>query len=272
MLSIMAILIILGITTLIFEYKYHVLFKELSVLTTKDEEYKNDIEEYEKKVADLNLQVEGKEFDILKDREGTVTIETLKNVDLRGINKIMISTHPDDEMFWGGGHLIEDDYLVVCVTCGMDANRQEEFEKSMKDTNDKYLMLSYPKVVDPSLGREFDWRASSYLTRDIENILSLKNWDMIVTHNPDGEYGHKYHILTSQIVTSLVKDKSKLFYFGKYYKASETSKLSTNTLNPATYQIKTQIIDANYKSQWLSADNHEHMFNNENFVQYANWK
>lgn len=209
---------------------------------------------------------------LMKEREGTYPVEKLEELDLEGINKIMISTHPDDEMFWGGGHLLKDDYLVVCVTCGMDAHRQKEFENTMNDVGDKYVMLSYPRPVDVNLNREFNWKAAAYLTQDLENILNLKNWDEIVTHNPEGEYGHKYHILTSQIVTSIVKDKSKLYYFGKFYKKENIDKLSADVLDETTYNRKVALITANYKSQWKSAEINSHMFRNENFVKYSDWK
>jgi len=271
LITIIIALITINLTIVYFGFKNYILSNELTILATTNKNRKNDIEEYKNKIEELTSKIDDTYNDILKDREGTVKIDTLKNIDLTGINKIMISTHPDDEMFWGGGHLIEDDYLVVCVTCGMDENRKEEFEKIMSLTKDKYLTLSYPRVVDPKLNREFDWRTAAYLTEDLENILSLKDWDTIVTHNPSGEYGHKYHRLTSQIVTSLVKDKSRLYYFGKYYKKDETSLLSKNTLKKATYDKKMKFINDTYLSQAGSVKNHNHMFQNENFIKYKDW-
>ena len=41
----------------------------------------------------------------------------LKKIDFSKYNKLMIVAHPDDETLWGGGHLIDGDYVVVCVTC-----------------------------------------------------------------------------------------------------------------------------------------------------------
>lgn len=207
-----------------------------------------------------------------REKEGTYSLEKLKSLDLDGYDKIMISTHPDDEMFWGGGHLLEDDYLVVCVTCGMDDNRLKEFEKIMSITNDKYITLSYPKVVSPKLNREFNWEASAYLTQDLINILNLKDWDMIVTHNPDGEYGHKYHKLTSQIVTSLVKDKNKLYYFEKYYDKIAAKDYDGPKISDSLYQRKYQAIYDTYISQRGSVSNHKQMFDNENFIKYDAWK
>lgn len=207
-----------------------------------------------------------------KPLEGTYSISKLKELNLDGYDKIMIATHPDDEMFWGGAHLLEDNYLVVCVTCGMDDNRLEEFKKMMSITNDKYVYLTYPRVVDPSLNREFNWEAASYLSQDIANILSLKDWDMIVTHNPEGEYGHKYHKLTSQVVTSLVKDKDKLYYFEKYYSKSAAASYTGPTIKDDLYKLKCQYSYDVYVSQRGSIPYHKHMFNNENFIQYKDWK
>ncbi len=241
----------------------------------KSEEEKNTLQgSYDSLSSSYNaLENNSKElkFTFMKNREGTYSVDKLKSLDLEGIDKIMISTHPDDEMFWGGGELIKDDYLVVCVTCGMDDNRLDEFQKSMKLTNDKYITLGYPRPVDKSLNREFNWKAAGYLTQDLENILNLKNWSKVVTHNPEGEYGHKYHILTSQIVTSLVKDKNKLFYFEKYFKKEQEDQI-VKTLSDEVYNKKLAIINANYKSQWKSAEIHSHMFKNETLIKYSDWK
>ena len=246
----------------------------LEVERLKDQNEKNVLENTTLQTSYDNLIGSNKDLEhyLMKRREGTYPIEKLESLDLNGIDKIMITTHPDDEMFWGGGHLLNDNYLVVCVTCGMDDHRQREFENTMNDVGDKYVMLGYPRPVDESLKREFNWKAAGYLTQDLENILNLKSWKEIVTHNPEGEYGHKYHILTSQIVTSIVKDKNRLSYFGKFYKKEEVDKLSSDVLDENTYNRKLAIIMATYKSQWLSAENNSHMFKNENFIKYSDWK
>lgn len=235
-------------------------------LTKENFKLKEDIKE------NINKNFAETPVEIDKRVEGSYPLEKLDSMDISKYNKIMISTHPDDEMYWGGAHLLEDDYLVVCITCGMDDNRQEEFEKMMSITGDAYIMLSYPKSVDLSLVREFNWYAASYVTQDLINILSLKDWDMIVTHNPEGEYGHKYHILTSQIVTSLVKDKEKLYYFEKYYTADNASSYTGPVLSEEMYKKKYNLAYDVYVSQRAAFRAFSHMFNNENFVKYSDWK
>ena len=43
-------------------------------------------------------------------------------------DKLMIVAHPDDEVLWGGGHLYDKGYLVVCVTNGRNKVRSQEFK------------------------------------------------------------------------------------------------------------------------------------------------
>lgn len=45
-----------------------------------------------------------------------------------------------------------------------------------------------------------------YSKRDKKEIDS-KDWDKIVTHNPDGEYGHIHHKKVSKYVTMILKKK-----------------------------------------------------------------
>lgn len=248
--------------------------KQVQELTLENIKFKEELVSNKSDFDNYRHEVEVEKNKNKASKRGTYSVEELEKIDLNGINKIMIVTHPDDEMIWGGAHLIEDDYFVVCVTCGMDDYRVKEFQKSMEQTGEKFVMLEYPRKVDPGLKREFNWIATSYLTQDIENILNLKKWDMIVTHNPEGEYGHKYHILTSQVVTSLVSesDRDKFYYFGKWYSKDNLGMLSSDNLNEEMYNKKVDIIVGNYVSQKNAINYNFHMFRNENWIKYSDWK
>ena len=138
-------------------------------------------------------------------------------LDLTNVDNLMIVAHPDDDYIWGGSHLIDDDYLVVCITCGVKRVRALEFKKAMDKTGDKYIMLGYP---DKTNGKRDNWDlVYDDITKDLKKIIEYKNWNIIVTHNPDGEYGHIHHKMTSNIVTSLTGDN--LYYFGRYYKKDD---------------------------------------------------
>ncbi len=49
-------------------------------------------------------------------------------IDLTTVDNLMIVAHPDDELLWGGAHLLRDNYLVVCITCGPNITRVNEFK------------------------------------------------------------------------------------------------------------------------------------------------
>lgn len=193
-------------------------------------------------------------------------------VDLNNIDNIMIVAHPDDEMIFGGSHLINENYLVVCITCGAREDRVKEFKNVMKETHDKYIMLDYP---DKTNGERDNWdTVYDKITKDIEKILSLKKWKTIVTHNEKGEYGHIHHKMTHNIVTDIYEknyiDNDNLYFFGKYYKKDKIDEVK-DTLSQITEEEnnkKTKILYDYYVSQKSTLDGLQHIFKFENFTKY----
>lgn len=194
-------------------------------------------------------------------------------VDLLDINMIakenvnlMIVAHPDDETIWGGAHLLEENYFVVCVTCGNVDYRDAEFKEVMKRTGDSYTFLGYSDLEGSKIS---DWEnEKERIAEDLELIIKGRDWEKIVTHNPVGEYGHKHHIMISEMV-SKVASKDNLYYFGRYYKENEIPVMER--VNSAYYKIKMNDLISVYKSQPRAMKRHKHMMEYENFVQYYDW-
>lgn len=210
---------------------------------------------------------------ILKNKK-TINKNELRNfdVDLANIDKVMFVAHPDDDMIWGGSHLIDDNYLVVCVTCGSRADRVEEFKNVMAATGDKYIMLDYP---DKTNGERDNWdTVYDDITKDVEKILAMKDWELIVTHNEAGEYGHIHHKMTHNIVTDVYKtnylNKNNLYFFGKYYKANQIDEVKSELteISEENYNKKNDIIYKYYTSQKSVADGLSHMFKYEKWDKY----
>ena len=191
-------------------------------------------------------------------------------LDLSGVNKLMVVAHPDDELLWGGLHLIDDDYLVVCITCGPNKVRVNEFISVMNETNDKYILLGYP---DKTNGERDNWNSSrDGITKDLKEIINLKDWDLIVTHNPQGEYGHQHHKMTSQIMTQVVEDKDKLYYFGRYHsKTRMTNYLDSMTPSDNNIRKKKDLIGL-YRSQSFIQTSFDHMYEYEDWENYYKWE
>ena len=130
-----------------------------------------------------------------------LTDERLAELDLTGITHLMIVAHPDDETLWGGAHIADGGYLVVCITNGYNATRSAEFQAVMQASNNVGLILSYPDKV---AGKRDDWtHVRSQIQTDLEKVMTYQPWEDIVTHNAKGEYGHIHHKMTHQIVTAL---------------------------------------------------------------------
>lgn len=201
------------------------------------------------------------------------TSKDLSEIDLNKAKKLMIVAHPDDETLWGGAHLLEDDYLVVCITCGNNKSRVKEFKKTMGVTNDQYIMLGYPDKV---FGIRSNWKQEETLIyNDLRKIIELKDWKLIVTHNKEGEYGHIHHIKSNKIVTNIYNDfniKAPLYFFGKYYTKSEMNSLAVkpNKIDDTLCDIKVNKLIELYGTQSFIKEKFNQMFEYEDWIKYDN--
>lgn len=191
------------------------------------------------------------------------------SIDLDGVDNLMIVAHPDDELLWGGAHLIKDNYLVVCVTCGPNVVRVNEFVRVMNETNDKYIMLGYPDKTNGERDNWDDHRDNIYT--DLKDIIELKEWKMIVTHNPEGEYGHIHHKMTSALTTKGVTTDN-LYYFGKYHSKKKIGEYYDEMAPISdTYLGTKKRLVGIYKSQSFIQTMFDHMYGYEDFVKATDW-
>ncbi|MBR1751791.1 MAG: PIG-L family deacetylase [Ruminococcus sp.] len=154
-----------------------------------------------------------------------ISNSTLDSLKLDDVDKLMIVAHPDDETIWGGGHLMDGGYLVVSITGGRNEERKNEFLNAVRLSGNVPLILEYPDKVN---GFRDSWDAVyQEIHDDLTKIMSLKSWKYVVTHNPHGEYGHAHHAMTSKLTTDVFNEcgsSSRLYYFGKYYRAVDLPK------------------------------------------------
>ena len=194
-------------------------------------------------------------------------VEPLTNEQIKAVadnekaTKLMIVAHPDDDVIWGGGHLMEGDYFVVCITNGRNDTRRPEFEKMLEKSGNSGYILEYPDKV---AGERDNWeKVWDKIESDIERIMKCKDWKLIVTHNKDGEYGHQHHKYTHSIVTELYKDNkltSPLYCFGKYYSKAKLPDHEDEMTKMSDKQIeyKNDLVKV-YESQSGTVDKLWHM-------------
>ncbi len=195
----------------------------------------------------------------------------LKEAGIEECDKLMIVAHPDDEVLWGGAHLCEGGYFVLCLTNGNNPTRSAEFEKLKEAVGYRGIILSYPDKV---AGERSEWKyLKKSITKDLRLILSMRDWELVVTHNPEGEYGHIHHKMTSSLVTSAcegAKYTDRLWYFGKYYRKDEVPK-SLEAIDPEALTKKEGHL-ALYVSQAKTIAKFEHMIAHEEWQAYKDIK
>lgn len=233
----------------------------------------NNVEEkYKKQEAEKAQQLKAEETE-KKQKIKDESSLNLEDIDLSEIENVMIIAHPDDETIWGGNHILNGKYLIVCMTSGDNEIRKKEFEKTLSYTKDIGIMLQYP---DNPNGVKDDWSNSKDgIKKDLRYLLTYKDWKNIVTHNPDGEYGHIQHKSTSFIVSSLCNELAltdKLTYFGKYYSAKTLSKQPlSDPLSKDDIDEKEKIMYDYYPSQKKAHSLFDHMIPYEKWLAFRDW-
>lgn len=184
----------------------------------------------------------------------------LEKINLSNVSKLMIVSHPGDESVWGGVHLLSDNYLVVCVSCGYDKNKTDDFLRAVQYSGDYSVMMGYSDKL--YLNRNY-----KEIKKQLKYILHYKNWSEVITHNPDGEYNNYQHKQINKMLSEL--GASNLYYFGKYYSEKELDELDKETtLNGNLIRKK---IDMVKKYDGIYED-YKHMLPFEDWTGANKWK
>jgi LmbE family N-acetylglucosaminyl deacetylase len=113
----------------------------------------------------------------------------------------IIVAHPDDETLWAGGTILNHQswkFFIVCLTRGNDSERAPRFYKALQVLKVEGIM------GDLDDGPEQKPLADSEVEQTILQLLPSKHYDLIITHNPAGEYTkHLRHEEISRAVINL---------------------------------------------------------------------
>lgn len=103
----------------------------------------------------------------------------------------MVVAHPDDEILWGGGLLLncpDWNWRIASICRGGDSERALRFRRVLSELD------ADGDIADLDDGSEQRPLESRELDGAVVDLLGPRCWDLVVTHGPAGEYTrHRRH-------------------------------------------------------------------------------
>lgn len=119
----------------------------------------------------------------------------------KNITAAVIVAHPDDETLWAGGTVLmhpDWHWSIVSLCRGSDADRAPKFIRAVKQLG------GVSKIGDLDDGPEQLSLSEDDVQQMVLSLLPKRNFDLILTHSPQGEYTrHRRHEETGAAVALL---------------------------------------------------------------------
>ena len=166
----------------------------------------------------------------------------------------IITAHPDDETLWAGGTILDHpswQCVIICLCRGSDIDRAPKFYRVMDILKSEGIMGDLDDGPDQIPLQE------SAVEEAILELFPKRHFDIIITHNPTGEYtSHIRHNEVGQAVIRLWVQRKieadELWAFAyedghkKYFPRALKSATSYHKLARKTWLTKYNIIIETY--------------------------
>ena len=123
----------------------------------------------------------------------------------------MIVAHPDDETLWAGKTIAEHPHTgVLCLTNRGSASRRRAFHGATRALGAVGVILDLPdrRVEQPTAEDDL------LIVNALDFVLRPRRPLVLLTHAPEGEYGHPLHRRVSALVTDSAYSRGlELWYF-----------------------------------------------------------
>ncbi len=114
----------------------------------------------------------------------------------------VVVAHPDDETLWATGMIAAGVDVICCTVPRKDPPRAIEFFEAVR------TLGGFPILI-PFIEPLYD--------EDIEHLdmLDLRRYETVITHNQRGEYGHRHHMNVHEHVLQSNVPNVWTFGYGK---------------------------------------------------------
>ena len=138
---------------------------------------------------------------------------------LRDKKALLVTAHFDDEVLFAGGLLsiLRNKIDIVCMTKTYTKRPfPEKDEQAFKQLCADLKINAYYGMFEPHKAHLSPERLPEYCYacwRKIRYLRRFKDYDIIITHNATGEYGHIDHVIT-HYACKVAFYKKKMYAFG----------------------------------------------------------
>jgi len=166
----------------------------------------------------------------------------------------VIVAHPDDETLWAGGTILSHPdwkWFIVCLCRGNDEDRSSRFYNVLK------ILKSEGIIGDLDDGPEQKPLKENEVKQAILKLLPAKHFDLIISHNPNGEYTR--HLRHEEVGKAVIKlwnageiSTSELWAFAytdhnkKHYPEADENSSRSRLLTKRIWLRKYRIITETY--------------------------
>ena len=165
---------------------------------------------------------------------------------------VLFVTHPDDDTLFFHTAIKEYKPYVALMVTGWSIKRLRDFIKVMNNYGVRFR--AYDTFEDGK-------NAEKKIINQINEVLNISDFKRVLTHNSEGEYGHRNHMRVHKCVVSNVDDVEILVPVSE-------NELQQYPLPSEIVEEKTFIFNNYYLTETFVLDEYSDWVKNEKLVRY----